>query len=398
MHRPALRVRAQRVVREVDGDGAGKGIGHAERRRRKVRGPHLGVDAAFEVAVAREDSDDRQVPFADCRRHVLGQRARVADAGGAAVPDEVEPELVEVGHQPGGLEVVGDHPRPGRQARLHPWLGLQSRVHGLLGEQAGSDHHRRVGRVGAARDRGDDHRAVAERCGVRCRAVEGIAEGLGERPPHPGQGLAVLGPAGAGKAGLDGREIEIEDVVEDGVRVLVRAEQALLLRVGLDEVAAVEAPRLPQVVQRPAVHRKQRGGGSVLGTHVGEGRPVLDPEAREAGAEELDKAPDHPPGPEELRQGQHQVRGGGPRRKGAAHPDADHRRPRQGQREAEHRCLRLDASDPPSEDAQAVDHRRVRVGAEEGVGEGDAVPHLHHLAQVLQVDLVADPHAWRHHP
>src|SRR5207249_9096643 len=95
---------------------------------------------------------------------------------------------------------------------------------------------------------GDDDRAVAQRRGVRWRAADGIAEGVGERRPHPGQGLAVLGPAGAGKAGRDGREVEVEDVVEDGVRVLVRAEQALLLRVGLDEIPKVQAARLPQVV------------------------------------------------------------------------------------------------------------------------------------------------------
>ena len=34
----------------------------------------------------------------------------------------------------------------------------------------------------------------------------------------------------------------------------------------------------------------------------------------------------------------------------------------------EHRGLRLDATDAPADDAEAVDHRRVRVGADQRVG------------------------------
>ena len=51
---------------------------------------------------------------------------------------------------------------------------------------------------------------------------------------------------------------------------------------------------------------------------------------------------------------------------------ADHDRLRQEHRLAEHRRFGLDAADPPAEHAEAVDHRRVRVGADERVGERDA--------------------------
>ena len=68
----------------------------------------------------------------------------------------------------------------------------------------------------------------------------------------------------------------------------------------------------------------------------------------------------------------------------------------QVQRLAEHRGLGLDAADAPAEHAQRVDHRRVGVGADQGVREGDAVAHLDDLAQVLEVDLVDDAHARRH--
>ena len=41
---------------------------------------------------------------------------------------------------------------------------------------------------------------------------------------------------------------------------------------------------------------------------------------------------------------------------------------------AEHAGLGLDAADAPADDADAVDHRRVRVGADQRVGVVDARP------------------------
>jgi hypothetical protein len=49
---------------------------------------------------------------------------------------------------------------------------------------------------------------------------------------------------------------------------------------------------------------------------------------------------------------------------------------------------------PPT--PEPVDHRRVGVGADERVGERDAVPHGDHLTEVLEVHLVADAGAGRH--
>jgi hypothetical protein len=61
---------------------------------------------------------------------------------------------------------------------------------------------------------------------------------------------------------------------------------------------------------------------------------------------------------------------------------------------AEHDRLGLDAADAPADDAEPVDHRRVRVGADQRVGEHDlevAVrPVLDAAREVLEVDLVDD--------
>jgi len=47
---------------------------------------------------------------------------------------------------------------------------------------------------------------------------------------------------------------------------------------------------------------------------------------------------------------------------------------------AVHHRLGLDAADAPAQDAQAVDHGGVRIGADERVGEGHAVARLHDFA------------------
>ena len=55
------------------------------------------------------------------------QRPGVADTGGAAVSDHVELQLLQIGHQPGLGEIVGDNFRPGRQRCLNPRRNCQIR-------------------------------------------------------------------------------------------------------------------------------------------------------------------------------------------------------------------------------------------------------------------------------
>ncbi len=96
VHGRAVFAGAERFVVEVDVGGAGQGIGDDQRRAGQVVGFHIGIDAAFEVAVAGEHAGDDQVVFLDGFGDRLGQRAAVADAGRAAVADGVEAELFEV--------------------------------------------------------------------------------------------------------------------------------------------------------------------------------------------------------------------------------------------------------------------------------------------------------------
>ena len=81
----------------------------------------------------------------------------------------------------------------------------------------------------------------------------------------------------------------------------------------------------------------------------------------------------------------------------AGEPEPDDRRYQHRDRLAEQGRLGLDAADPPAEDAEPVLHGGVRVGAHAGIRVGLAVGGHDHPGQVLDVHLVHDPGARRHH-
>ncbi len=237
VHRPVGAL-AERVGGEVGVDAAGERVGDDERRRGQVVGAHRRVDAGLEVAVAREHGRHLEVVALDRARHLVRQRAGVADAGRAAEADQVEPELVERVHQPGALEIADDDPRPRREARLHPRPPPEPQRERLLGDEAGGDHQRRVGRVRARRDRRDHDRAVAQAAAVRRTDAERVRE----RAPDLRQRHPVLRPARAGEAGHDRPEVEVERLGVVRGRLGARAEEALLLRVALDEGDQIGRP------------------------------------------------------------------------------------------------------------------------------------------------------------
>ena len=90
--RLAVRADAERLGGEIDGDRSGERIGDHERRRGEIIGAHVVIDAALEIAIAGEHRGDRQPVLVDRVRDLLGQRPRIADAGGAAIADEIEAE------------------------------------------------------------------------------------------------------------------------------------------------------------------------------------------------------------------------------------------------------------------------------------------------------------------
>ena len=95
---------------EVDVDATGQGEGHDERWRGEIRGPDERMDAALEVAVARQDGGDHEVVLLDR----LGDRGlegpAVADACRAAVAHHIEAQGLERLQEPRAAQVLGDRP------------------------------------------------------------------------------------------------------------------------------------------------------------------------------------------------------------------------------------------------------------------------------------------------
>ena len=89
---------------------------------------------------------------------------------------------------------------------------------------------------------------------------------------------------------------------------------------------------------------------------------------------ELDERADDAVAAQHLGHDQHEVGGGGALRQLAGEADADDMGHRLVERLAEQDRLGLDAADAVAEHAEGVDHRRVRVGADERVREGHARP------------------------
>src|SRR5699024_2121333 len=153
---------AERFGEQIGVQTAGERVGDHEWRRGEEVHLDLGMDPPLEVAVARQHRRDVEVLGVDRVAHLRDEGPRVADAGGAAVPDQVESELLEVWGDPGAIELVRDLAGAGGQGRLDPRAGPQPPLDGLLGQQSGAEHDRGVGGVGAGGDRGDHHIAVID--------------------------------------------------------------------------------------------------------------------------------------------------------------------------------------------------------------------------------------------
>ncbi len=149
-----------------------------------------------------------------------------------------------------------------------------------------------------------------------------------------------------------------------------------------------------QVVERHRVDREDGDRGAVLRRHVAERGAVGDGQRRQARAEELDELADDALLAQALGHGQHEVGRGRALGQLALEADADDLGDQHRDRLAEHRGLGFDAADAPADDAEAVDHRRVRVGADQRVRERlqDAVTCLaaDDPGEVFEVHLVDD--------
>ena len=196
-------------------------------------------------------------------------------------------------------------------------------------------------------------------------------------------------------------EIELDTLRIHGIRIAGTAEQSLRLGVRLDELhARFVAAGQPQVVERHLVDRENGDGRAVLRAHVPERRAIGNRQVLEAGPEELDELSDDAVLAQPLGDREHEIGRGRAFEHRACQTEAEHRRDQHRDRLAEHGRFGLDAADAPADDAQAVDHRRVGIGADQGVRVRERpvrrfVRH-HDAGEVFEVHLMNDPGVGRH--
>ncbi len=98
----------------------------------------------------------------------------------------------------------------------------------------------------------------------------------------------------------------------------------------------------------------------------------------------------HPLRPQDRCQRQCQVGGDHSIAQRADEFDAKNARRENEEGLTEHHRFRFDAADAPAEHAESVDHRRVRIGADDRIGEQFARAREYALREVFEMDLVND--------
>ena len=150
-----------------------------------------------------------------------------------------------------------------------------------------------------------------------------------------------------------------------------------------------------EVGQGLIVDRKERRRRPELGAHVGDRRPIGEGQPGEPVAGEFDERADDAVGSKHLRHDEDEIRGGRAARQLPVEPHADDPRHWLVERLAKQHGLRFDAAHAVAQDAEAVDHRRVRISPHQRVRQGDPAalvgPLRDDRGEVLEVDLVDDP-------
>ena len=216
---------------------------------------------------------------------------------------------------------------------------------------------------------------------------------------------AVLRPLGTRHAGRHRTQVQLQFLRIGEVSFLRNAEQTLGAEIVFVKPAVLlAAAGRTQVIHTLGVHREESHRRAVLGRHVRDGGAVHHRQRRRARSIKFDELAHHFHPAEHLGDGEREVGGGHTFAQFAHQLDAHHVWREKIDRLPEHTRFGLDAPHTPADDAQAVDHRRVRVGADQRVRveEGGwfrvdgCWAAQHAFGQILQIDLVDDPDARGH--
>ena len=151
-----------------------------------------------------------------------------------------------------------------------------------------------------------------------------------------------------------------------------------------------------EVVDGFGIDGEEAHGGAVFGSHVCDGRAVGERECDSALAVEFNKFSNHLCSAEELGDMEGQVGRGDAFAQAAGEVHAHDFWREEIDGLAEHSCFGFDAAYAPADDAEAVDHGRVGIGAHERVGVVEVAGAEHAFREILEVHLVHDADAGRH--
>ncbi len=161
------------------------------------------MDARLEIAVAGKHRRGDQIIFDDGILNCRMQRAGIADAGRAAVTDQIEAEFVQIRLQAGLVQIIADDARAGRERGLDGGIDREAFFNRFFREQAGGKHHARIRRVGATGDGRDEHGTVAH-VAVQSRSLRVNRIGGGMFGGHfPFAGFAIRHGLLAAAAGVN---------------------------------------------------------------------------------------------------------------------------------------------------------------------------------------------------
>ena len=181
------------------------------------------------------------------------------------------------------------------------------------------------------------------------------------------RGNSVFRARWAGEAGFDRAEVEFDDFLVVGLRGTVTPE---VLRAGVGLQQRRVACGGGEVADGFGIPWKEPHRGAVFRRHVGDGGSVGQRQGVEAGATEFDDGGEDAVAAEAFGEGQDDVGADHAGAAAAGQAAADDAGNEQRDAFSQHGSGGFDAADSPAEDAERVDHRGVRVHADEAVGEG----------------------------
>ncbi len=225
----------------------------------------------------------------------------------------------------------------------------------------------------------------------------GFREQAGEGVFEIGDIDAVLRALGTRHAGLDGREVEVDINAVFDVAFFRHTKEVLGLEVILESAALIgRATGRGEVVDRFGIDWEEAHRGAVFGSHVCDGRTVGEGECDSALAVEFHKFSNHLRSAEELGDMEGQVGRGDAFAQAAGEVHTHDFRSQEIHRLAEHSCFGFDSTYAPADYAEAVDHGRMGISADECVGVVEVPGAQHAFREILKVHLVHDADAGRH--